>query len=530
MIFLSAQPDTYYFTWQLELQVFNFSNLGIAPNDINILIGYNPALGPEKHFEELIEKLESKASFFTYPDNRLNSKYASSVRPHIVQQHFLRFPELQQEIIFYHDSDIIFRELPDFSGMLSNETWYVSDTRSYLDSNYIKRFGGDKLLSQMCNIVGIDPLKVVAQDMHCGGAQYLLKNVPVEFWEKLEKDSESLYILMNKFNAEKGGIAGKSQNVKKIQAWCADMWALLWNALLYEKTVEIHKDLDFCWANTPVEMWDKTKILHYTGHVEKAHENIFRKLNYSEFEPYYDLLLQKIDAGNCSAPLVRLISDYLAALELLKARLPGVLLVLLFDSGKITSADILVTHLRYLEKFLRVNIHIIEKGKTQLYSGIKGLKKYSYTFLCNDEKDSLPIILREVTCKQQVDVIAIIEADTFLETGQYLEAVERIHSGQAEIVVPVNHTLLKVGRHFQSIFDKCLDPGLLRLNKGKFNSYPANDIRSVFCSRETFSEMPFDDCATFNDIFKIITANAKPNPICLDYPVYCFIDTEAASD
>lgn len=46
-LFLSAEPDTYYFTWQLELQVFNFIILGIAAKDIHMLLGYKPDLGLE---------------------------------------------------------------------------------------------------------------------------------------------------------------------------------------------------------------------------------------------------------------------------------------------------------------------------------------------------------------------------------------------------------------------------------------------------------------------------------------------------
>jgi hypothetical protein len=45
MIYLSAQPDDYYFLWQLKLQLFNFNRLGIRPNNIHVLIGYNKERG-----------------------------------------------------------------------------------------------------------------------------------------------------------------------------------------------------------------------------------------------------------------------------------------------------------------------------------------------------------------------------------------------------------------------------------------------------------------------------------------------------
>jgi len=42
MIFLSAQPDDLYFTWQLEIQLRNFRDLNIHSKQIQILIAYNP--------------------------------------------------------------------------------------------------------------------------------------------------------------------------------------------------------------------------------------------------------------------------------------------------------------------------------------------------------------------------------------------------------------------------------------------------------------------------------------------------------
>ncbi len=139
MIFLSAQPDDYYFTWQLELQIYNFTNLGISAENIHILVGYDPKRDLWHYFDSLIEQYKNIASFFTYPDLREYKNYAPSLRPHIIAQHLKKFPHLQNESIFYHDSDIIFRELPDFLGMSENDTYYVSDTRSYLDSLYIKK-------------------------------------------------------------------------------------------------------------------------------------------------------------------------------------------------------------------------------------------------------------------------------------------------------------------------------------------------------------------------------------------------------
>ncbi len=129
MIYLSAQPDSFYFLWQLKLQLFNFNQLGISREDIHVLIGYDPKRGLSLEFADFIH-VNQQARFFTYPDLRKSKVSLSSIRPHIIHQHFATYQNLEDEIIFYHDSDILFRELPDFN-MLNHDKWYVSDTRSY---------------------------------------------------------------------------------------------------------------------------------------------------------------------------------------------------------------------------------------------------------------------------------------------------------------------------------------------------------------------------------------------------------------
>lgn len=70
MIYLSAQPDQYYFIWQLEIQLFNFHKLGIARENIHVLIGYDKTVGLSEDFKNLIKQYENISSFFAYPDIR----------------------------------------------------------------------------------------------------------------------------------------------------------------------------------------------------------------------------------------------------------------------------------------------------------------------------------------------------------------------------------------------------------------------------------------------------------------------------
>jgi hypothetical protein len=163
MIYLSAQPDDYYFLWQLQLQIFNFKSLGIQPENIHVLIGYNPNKGLNVEFSRWI-KGNTDALFFTYPDSRLSPTYLPSIQPHIIAKHVNALPYLEEEIIFYHDSDIIFRCLPDFETLNETGDWYASDTRDYLAIKHILDTGGESVLNQMCSVVGITVTHVANQD------------------------------------------------------------------------------------------------------------------------------------------------------------------------------------------------------------------------------------------------------------------------------------------------------------------------------------------------------------------------------
>jgi hypothetical protein len=141
MIFLSAQPDDFFFTWQLEILINNLNDLGVSCENIHVLIGYNEKRGVELHFRHFGEKYKGKALFFYYPDTRKSKSYIPSIRPHIISKHFSTFQYLKTLDIFYHDADLIFRELPSFEKLLNDAKWYVSDTKDYTDSNYLKSRG-----------------------------------------------------------------------------------------------------------------------------------------------------------------------------------------------------------------------------------------------------------------------------------------------------------------------------------------------------------------------------------------------------
>lgn len=257
MKILVVLPDIDYFLWQMLVQINNFRKLGYE-QDVIYLIG--------KQKNEISENLKriilhgcTKCKFHLYNDERKYPQYSSSMRPHILTKFFKDYPELSKETIFYIDPDVIFTKKLKLDDYLTNNVWYLSDTRSYIDSNYI-RSKSDSLFIEMCKIVGVDPELVKNNDKNAGGAQYLMKGVNSEFWKKVEIDCENLYKHMI-------NTSSKYCPEQPIQAWTADMWAVLWNAWYFKYETKIIKKLDFCWATDSIKKWKNTYIYHNAGAV-----------------------------------------------------------------------------------------------------------------------------------------------------------------------------------------------------------------------------------------------------------------------
>lgn len=287
MIFLEASPDVPYFFWQLEIQLYNFKRLGIDPANIHqVFLSQYPMSEQFKQYKAA----HSDVNIHWYSDTRKNKLYIPSQRPNAFKQLFKDFPELEKETIFYHDSDIIFRCLPDFDKMNDPDTWYLSDTNSYLNADYIKS-KGNGLLEAMCDIVGIKKEDVEAINKDSGGAQYLINGVNAAFWEKLEMDCEALYkytvdsvpYWAEKFNKETGRPVSQYHCV---QQWTADMWGVIWGGLLLGKKMKVVDDLAFSWGTDSIESYLAKNIYHNAGVTGGDVGRLFYKGDYINKSPF----------------------------------------------------------------------------------------------------------------------------------------------------------------------------------------------------------------------------------------------------
>ena len=276
--YVCAQPANAYYTWQVEVMINNFIKMGINPNNIDILLGYNHKI------DNIWLKLQQSypyVRFFFYEDNREDKTYIPSIYFYLMKCHLKEHTYLENEALFVHDSDIVFTRPPQFESMAHDKAWYLSNTNSYINYDYIQQ-KGNYIYEKMCEIIGIDKLIPKLLNNNSGGAQYMVKNTNYEFWNKVELDSVRLY---KYFCDEEPNYVKKHDNDYPIQKWTAGMWSFLWNAWYFGHETIVDEKLDFGWVTNPYSDVEKYSILHNAGVVDNS-KGLFYKGDYISKLPY----------------------------------------------------------------------------------------------------------------------------------------------------------------------------------------------------------------------------------------------------
>jgi hypothetical protein len=283
--FVSAQPAIPYYTWQVEVMLNNFMEMGINLNNVDIVCWKKDGIIPEA-WSKLANNYAAR--FFFYDDTRITKDYISSIRPNILKQHWLANPELRYETIFYHDCDIIFtKPINEWitEDMINDDKWYGSDTRWYIGHDYILSKGND-VLTLMCDIVGIGKDVIKKNEKNSIGAQYIMKNLTYYYWDRVEKESELLFKDVNVLNNKK---KAKDPTHHELQIWCADMWAVLWNGWKMGYETICNPNMDFSWATSAEEDYLKMNIFHNAG-ITGSDSGKFYKAHYMDKLPYNENL------------------------------------------------------------------------------------------------------------------------------------------------------------------------------------------------------------------------------------------------
>jgi len=278
MKWISAQPATIYYAWQVEVYINNFIENGVSPADIIVLFLVDGEIPKEI---QLLQRSYPYISFYFYNDSRMDKSYIPSIYFNAVKQHFREHTELENETILFHDSDTILLKPVEFDSLLKGNQWYFSNTKDYINYDYIIS-KGEEVYDRMLNVVGISPLIPKLCNSNSGGAQHLIKNSTFAFWNKVERDSIVMY---NMFCATEHQYQKKHEGDYPIQKWTAGMWSLLWNAWYFGQEVLISDKLDFCWATDRIDNMKGKQFLHNAGVTEMGQE-LFFKGGYTNTLPY----------------------------------------------------------------------------------------------------------------------------------------------------------------------------------------------------------------------------------------------------
>ena len=287
LIFVTAQPDVPYFHWQVRVYVENFLEKGIKPEQIHVIFAIvNNDKEPTKNSLEL---KELKINVHHYLDERVQKHYIPNIKPFLIYKWLEQFPKYGK-CFFLHDSDIIFRELPNFEKMMSDDFIYLSDTRGYIGYDYINdcclRYENQhpssvkgQLIQEMADVVGVTVDCIKCNQDNSGGGQYLIKDTDWFIWKKIYDECTPLYDQMISYQKRFPISPGE------IQFWTAEMWSVLWNLWYFGKETKITSELDFSWATDSVREYEKKPILHMAGVTQDLRNKKFFKGDFINVNP-----------------------------------------------------------------------------------------------------------------------------------------------------------------------------------------------------------------------------------------------------
>jgi hypothetical protein len=304
--FLVIQPDDDYYIWQVHTWLESLKMIG--KSDKAIVLVFTPNFRDFNEKWKDLEALYPESEFAYYKDvdgiSKTFSLYIPVLRPYTLMKYFKEHPEMVNKAIFYCDCDIVFTERFNIDAYIDDDICYLSDTNSYISASYfdskIKDVLPEKLedyektdiLSETTSLVGITREICEKNNLHSGGAQYLLKNIDAGFWDNVT--SHCLMIRSYLMNVNRQFFENEN---KGFQSWCADMWAVLWNLWLREKETRVVPEMEFAWSSDGIEKLDRVGILHNAGIVannQGAIPTFYKGLYHSGKNPFQDPHLEEV--------------------------------------------------------------------------------------------------------------------------------------------------------------------------------------------------------------------------------------------
>lgn len=284
---LCAVNDSIREQWECKIFLQNMKENGLLEKT-SLLIFYNK----EEYSDRWrgLEKLFPEANLFYYKDlhsiTRICSifDYTPLFRLYVLQEHFKKFPELEKEAIFYVDSDILITSPLPFEKWLEDEINYLSWTGSpdrkdnylwqpYFDSKIkqvvptkLEEYKKHDILGDIAKICKTTREEIMLNSPNMGGAQYLLKNINSQFWTNCFNYACEIKLhLENTNNIFMEGDTYIQKQNNGFQAFCADMWAVLFQLIANKAPISCPKELDFAWSTDRIERLEDVCIIHNAG-------------------------------------------------------------------------------------------------------------------------------------------------------------------------------------------------------------------------------------------------------------------------
>jgi hypothetical protein len=278
--FITCQPIDTYWIWQNHAYIESCLEAGFETKDIHILL-YHP-LGREMNNKwYALQEIYPDLNIHVYQDQGISKfipVYIPLLRPHIMRQHFEKYPHLKDETIVYTDCDILWTPSVDIRKLFDDDVNYISDASSYLNVSYFdskyahaleskkEEFSKKDFLKEICDLVGIDKNVLVQNNNNTGGVQYILKNVDAQFWDKVQRDTLAIRVYFQNINRE----FYESED-RGIQSWCADLWGMQWNLWLRGGETKVVPEMNFSWSTDSIERLKQTGIFHNAGVTGERH-------------------------------------------------------------------------------------------------------------------------------------------------------------------------------------------------------------------------------------------------------------------
>ena len=259
MKYIFVQPALSRFAWELRTAIKSLQDLGVKESDIVILFS---------NLDQKVINEFSKYDIHVYNDNRGDKSYIPSIRPYLWWKYMEEIKK-SDDIYIYLDSDTVILNLEAFNVPVDNNTWYCSDTISYIGYDYLKSVtNSDTVISLMSKTTDVSIEWIKSIQDNSGGAQWVMKAPTIEYWRDVYYASVKLYQALLHCDSS-------------IQKWTAEMWAQLWLLSKYNIKPLISKKLDFAWS-TDDKLMDKY-IIHNAG--VDAGKGLFFKGMYQSTPP-----------------------------------------------------------------------------------------------------------------------------------------------------------------------------------------------------------------------------------------------------